>query len=142
MTRTGTISISLVFIGMFTLSGCRQSNSVSGTVTYNGEPVKIGSVTFSSKDGSTPGFGAQVVDGKYKAEKVYLGEHVAYVRGLTEAPPLTREQFAEIREQSDNRYGLPVDYIPEDAEGNNKTFDIEGGAQTIDFKITGPPRPQ
>jgi hypothetical protein len=48
----------------------------------------------------------------------------------------------EAREKAGKRAGLPVDYIPEDAQGNNQTFEIEGGAQTIDFAITGPPRPK
>ncbi len=45
-------------------------------------------------------------------------------------------------QKAGKRAGLPVDYIPEDAAGNNQTFEIEGGSQTINFDITGPLRPK
>ena len=130
----------LITVGIWCIAGCRQADSVSGTVSYNGEPVERGSVTFASADGSGPGFGAKVVDGKYKADKVRRGQHVAYVRGLTKAPVITHDEFIHLQAQRDNRYGLPVDYIPEDADGNGQTVEIEGGSRTLDFVVKGPPR--
>jgi hypothetical protein len=132
----------LVVIAASVVAGCKQSSSLSGTVTYNGESVENGTITFASVDGSGPGFGAQIVDGKYNTDKMRLGSHRAYVRGLTKSVTLTREEAMEMREKAGKRAGLPVDYIPEDAAGNNQTFEIEGGSQTINFDITGPPRPQ
>jgi hypothetical protein len=132
----------LFLVGALAVTGCKQSNSLSGTVTYNGDSVENGTITFASADGSGPGFGVQIVDGKYNTDKVRLGNHRAYVRGFKKSETLTREEFMEMREKAGKRVGLPVDYIPEDAEGNNQTFDIKGGAQTIDFEITGPPRPK
>src|SRR5262245_14824807 len=130
----------LITASVASIAGCGQRDSVNGTVTYNGEPVEVGSVTFESSDGSGPGFGAQVRNGQYNADKVKLGKHIAHVRGLTKAPTLTHEDQLKMREQRNNKYGLPVDYIPEDAEGNSKPVDIEGGRQTLDFTIKGPPR--
>jgi hypothetical protein len=129
----------LVAAVLFCSPGCRQVDSLSGNVTYNGEPVQKGSVTFASTDGSGPGFGAQVVDGKYSTDKVRLGKHTVHVRGLQDAPPMTREQQMDWRKHG-NRYGLPVDYIPEDAEGNGQTVEISSGANTLDFALKGPPR--
>ena len=88
-------------VAAFCVAGCGQEDAVSGKVTYNGEPVDKGSVTFTSADGSGPGFGAQVVNGEYKAEKVRLGPHKVHVRGLTDPPPVTREEFAK-QQQQDN----------------------------------------
>jgi hypothetical protein len=130
----------LISIGMACMTGCGRSDSLSGTVTYNGQPVDMGSVTFDSADGHGPGFGAQVVNGKYQAVKVRRGQHVAHVRGLTKAPVLTHEESIKLREQRDNRYGLPVDYIPEKADGNGRSVEIEGGSQSLDFAVKGPPR--
>lgn len=132
----------LIAISACSTFGCGQRNAVSGTVTYNGEPVDMGSVTFESSDGSGPGFGAQVRNGQYNADKVKLGKHVAHIRGLTKAPVLTKEESIKLREQRNNKYGLPVDYIPENAEGNAQTVEIEGGKQTLDFAVKGPPRPK
>jgi hypothetical protein len=140
MMRFSPIALVLIAISACSTLGCGQSNSVSGTVTYNGELVEVGSVTFESPDGSGPGFGAQVRNGQYNAEKVRLGKHVAHVRGLTKAPALTHEEQLKLREQRNNKYGLPVDYIPENAEGNAQAVEIEGGKQTLDFALKGPPR--
>lgn len=137
--RIGRVTVILLLIGVAAVAGCGKSNSLSGAVTYNGEPVHQGSVRFDSSDGSGPGFGAQVVDGKYSTDKVRLGKHRVYVRGLQDAPPMTREQQMDSR-KSGNRYGLPVDYIPEDADGNGQTVEIESGANTLDFTLKGPPR--
>jgi hypothetical protein len=140
--RNTALAQSLFLAGALILVGCQQQDSLSGAVTYNGEPVENGTIIFASADGGGPGFGADVVDGKYTAEKVRRGGHRAHVRGFTKAPKLTGKELEEWRLKAGRRVGLPVDYIPEDAEGNNQTFDIKGGAQTIDFNITGPPRPK
>jgi hypothetical protein len=130
----------LIVFGMVCVTGCGRADSLSGTVTYNSQPVDMGSVTFDSADGSGPGFGAQVVNGKYEAVKVRRGQHVAHVRGLKKAPVLTKEESVKQHEKRDNRYGLPVDYIPENADGNGRTIEIEGGKQSVDFAVKGPPR--
>jgi hypothetical protein len=138
--RIAPVLVVLIIFGSVGFLGCVHADSLSGSVTYNGEPVENGSITFASADGSGPGFGAKVVDGRYKTDKVRRGQHIVYVRGLTKAPRLTREVFAKLREQSGKRAGLPVDYIPENAAGNSQTLEIEGGRQVLDFKIKGPPR--
>jgi hypothetical protein len=138
--KLGRFTVLLIAVGLSASAGCQQGPSVSGTVTYNGQPVEKGSVKFASADGSGPGFGATIVDGKYTAEKVKLGPHIAQIRGLTDPPPMTREEFLKAR-QSANRYNLPINYIPEDAEGNNQSVEIKDGSQTLDFAVTGPPRP-
>jgi hypothetical protein len=140
--RSTALAQSLFLAGALILVGCQKSDSLSGAVTYNGEPVENGTIIFASADGSGPGFGADVVDGKYSTDQVRLGSHRAHVRGFTKPPKLTGKELEEWRLHSGRRAGLPVDYIPEEAEGNNQTFEIEGGAHTIDFHITGTPRPK
>ena len=138
--RFRAIILSLITTSVLCSTGCRESNSLTGKVTYNGEPVEKGSVRFASADGSGPGFGAQVVNGQYKTEKIRPGKHIAYIRGLTESHVLTKEQSIEMHENRDNRYGLPVDYIPESADGNGQTVEIKRGEHTLDFDLKGPPR--
>jgi hypothetical protein len=129
----------MVAVWLCCIAGCGRSDSLNGKVTYNDKPVEMGSVRFDSADGSGPGFGAQVVNGEYKADKVHLGRHVVYVRGLGKARVLTKEESIKLREKHDNRYGLPVDYIPENADGNGQTVEIKGGRQSMDFVLKGPP---
>ncbi len=121
-------------------AGCQQHDSLYGTVTYNGEPVEKGSILFMSADGYGSGFGAQVRDGSYSTEQVKLGKHVAIVRGLEKPAVISKDESIQQRQQNDNPHGLNVDYIPEDADGNSRTVDVEGGEQALDFALEGPPR--
>jgi hypothetical protein len=61
--------LALITLGALSIAGCQRANSLEGTVTYNGKPVESGSISFRSVDGSGPGFGAQIVDGKYNVDK-------------------------------------------------------------------------
>lgn len=49
--------------------GCADPNEavVSGTVTVDGEPAKMGSITFIPADGLTSTAGAEIANGKYTA---------------------------------------------------------------------------
>jgi hypothetical protein len=113
------------------LVGCQQSDSLHGKVTYNGEAVKKGSITFLSADGEGSGFSAQVADGAYASDRLKLGKHIAIVRGVENAGPVSKDESIKQR---------TTDYIPEDAKGNSQSVDITGGAQTLDFVLEGPPR--
>lgn len=68
----------LVFVVCF---GCSQSNegTVTGTVTVDGEPAKVGAISFFAVDGKAPTAGAQIVDGAYSA-KVSPGQCMVQVR--------------------------------------------------------------
>lgn len=115
-------------------SGGDGSTALSGSVTYNGAPVESGSIVFTPEGAGTT-FGAQVVDGKYTAEKASIGKFTALVRAdRANAGPMTREQAAQ------QTNAPPPNYIPETAEGNTRTIEITEVGQTIDFTITGPPR--
>jgi hypothetical protein len=139
--RFSSITVSIIGAAMLIVAGCQKVDSISGSVTYNGEPVQKGAITFASADGSGPGFGAMVEDGKYTTDRARRGAHVAQVRGVTDRPVLSKEEFLNRADRHHVRYDLPTDYIPEDAEGNNQTVDIQGGSQAFDIAIKGPPRP-
>jgi hypothetical protein len=58
----------LIFcVGVAGLTGCGSSGpkryGVSGSVKYKNEPIKFGTISFRSEDGTTSG--AQIKDGKY-----------------------------------------------------------------------------
>jgi hypothetical protein len=141
-------AFAVVAIGSLAFVGCQRTNSLEGMVTYNGEPVEKGSVSFRSADGTGPGFGAQIVDGKYTAHKVWLGKHIALVRGVKAklAPQSTEEAIRQFEaakaagKSTLDHYGQPADYIPEDADGNGETVEVESGRQSLDFALKGPPR--
>jgi hypothetical protein len=53
------------------LAGCGRRDgltSISGTIAYDGQPVKKGTVTFVPADGNGPTAAAPIVDGKYSVK--------------------------------------------------------------------------
>ena len=60
----------LLVTACLVLAGCSKSNmgTVSGRVTVDGEPAKVGAIAFFAVDGRAPTAGAPIVDGQYKAQ--------------------------------------------------------------------------
>ena len=131
-----------ILVGLSAIVGCggEGSSSLSGAVTYNGEPVAKGSIAFMPIGGAGTPFGAEVVDGQYKAEKAFAGKFRATVAAKGDlVVPKTREEAAEM-EKANKGQTASTNYIAEDAAGNAQEVDVTGGAQTLDFAITGPPK--
>lgn len=133
------------------LVGCgEKATTVSGSVTYNGEPVKKGTISFRPTDGTGQSFGARIKDGKYEAaDKVTPGTKMVVVFGTKEIDHYMSSEEAYKKAEEAKQAGKqwadgmePADYIAEDAEGNSKQVEIMPGDQTIDFSITGVPRPE
>lgn len=80
-----------LILGALTTIGCGgggpDRHQVSGRVTYKGEPVPKGFVTFmpdTSKGNSGPGGGAAIVDGQYRTEPgkgIVGGPHLVRIVG-------------------------------------------------------------
>jgi hypothetical protein len=75
------VTIPLAAVAIF-VAGCRHDGPervpVSGTVTYRGEPVKLGRIRFLPKPGTeAPISGAEIHDGKYDVLKggIPVGNH-------------------------------------------------------------------
>src|SRR5690349_10947099 len=62
--------VAWILIGCLVCCGCSRSDraTVSGTVTVDGEPAKVGAISFFAVDNKAPTAGAQIVDGTYSAE--------------------------------------------------------------------------
>src|SRR6185295_13421709 len=52
------------------VGGCSRSDigTVTGSVTVDGEPAKVGAISFFAVDGRAPTAGAPIVDGKFSAQ--------------------------------------------------------------------------
>lgn len=48
------------------VTGCGGNIAVEGNVTFKGEPVKEGAISFEAPDGSSPTFGGRIENGSYK----------------------------------------------------------------------------
>jgi hypothetical protein len=130
-----------------TVSGCSQETSISGTVTFNGEPIERGSIRFVSTEKQGPTFGAVIRNGKYTVEKAVPGPKVATIQAMNEkAVPTSSAELEQMAEQAEATGKAvsdtidPLALIPPDAEGNSQTVEIKEGPQTLDFHLKSPPQ--
>jgi hypothetical protein len=126
------------------LAGCSPSSSVSGQVTYDGEPVKKGWIKFTPADGIGPDAAVEIKNGYYHLGSMLPGPKIVNVEATRDV------NFASSSEEMAKRYaeakakgdmtGLvdPADIIPYDAEGNNQKINVAAGSHKLDFALKKP----
>jgi hypothetical protein len=69
-------------VAVLLVVGCadRTTGEVSGTITFDGQPVEAGGITFLPADGKAPTAGGQITDGKYKV-RVPVGTAKVVING-------------------------------------------------------------
>ena len=92
--------------------------SVSGAVTFNGQPVTNGTVNFSPEDGNGASAEAAIADGKYAVAKIFSGKKKVTVQGFKGQAGSTGEPL-----------------FGSNAPGATKTVEVKAGAQTIDLAV-------
>ncbi len=139
-------SISLIPLAFLAtvLVGCgSNSPTATGKVTYEGEAIKTGNITFSPISGG-PIVGAEIVDGTYSVTGLTVGKSVVNVIAVKDVPfARSSEEMAKMAEEqklkgNDNGLIDPADVIPENAVGNNAEVEIKPGEQVLDFALSKP----
>ncbi len=127
------------------LCGCGGGlGNVSGDVSFNGEPVKTGYVTFTPADGKGPMVGGPITNGHYAVENVPLGSKVVKVEASSGAGPSVQSSgdMARLPKEWKDKVGpdgvIRTETVPADAEGNNRTIDVKAGPQTVDLAMKKP----
>jgi hypothetical protein len=137
-----------VSCGLVSLGGCEQKTSVSGAVTYNGQPIENGAISFKPTSTTGRSFAGRIENGKYAIEEAQTGTWKAVIIGTKKidfsmsSDEATRKAN-ELKAAASGMAGQVselADYVPEDAEGNSKEVEITSGSQTLDFDVIGPPR--
>jgi hypothetical protein len=130
---------------LFAAAGCGEGGgTVSGEVTYDGQPVKNGYVSFTPADGKGAAVGGPITDGRYSVEKVPPGKKVVKVEAADKAGPSiqTTEELERFSRENKGKIGpsgiIPTDTVPPDAEGNNQSFEVKSGAQTLNLTLKKP----
>lgn len=125
--------------------GCGNSlASISGEVTYNGEPVGNGYITFLPADGKGANTAGPIADGHFAVDNVPPGPKIVKIEGVKKVPfarsSADMAKRAAVNKFIGNGSGLidPADVIPPSAEGNNQKVDIQPGQQTRDFHLKKP----
>src|SRR5215831_19508861 len=114
------------------IPGCGGgSASISGQVTYNGEPVGNGYITFTPVDGKGPPAGGQIEAGQYLVDNLTPGPKLVKIEAVKKVNfALTSEEMAKraaVNKFFGDGSGLvePADVIPPNAEGNNTRVTVE-----------------
>ena len=133
----------VVAVGL--LAGCGASTAtVSGEVTYDGQPVGDGYITFTPADGKGNDAGGPISGGRYTVTGLPPGPKVVQVVAVKKVNFAStseemKQRAAEARKAGDyNGLVDPADTIPANAEGNNATVELKAGAQTLNFGLKPP----
>lgn len=137
------VLIGVGVLALFAMAGCGPAaSSATGKVTYEGEPIKSGNITFSPASG--PIVGTEIKNGSYSVKGLSLGKSTVNIIAIKDVPfARSSEDMAKMAEEqklkgNDNGLIDPADIIPDNAEGNNKQVEIKAGAQEINFDLLKP----
>jgi hypothetical protein len=121
-------------VALLAAPGCGGSGTkVTGTVTYNGQPVEDGYITFYPSDGKAAPAGGDVKGGKFTVYNVAVGNNRVEVASRNK--PIEGGS-------SESKNVAQGNAILSAAEGNNQVHDIKDGMELkLDLK-TGPPGSQ
>ena len=127
------------------LPGCGSAAAtVSGEVTYEGQPVGDGYISFTPADGKGKDAGAPIANGRYTVAGLPPGPKVVKVVAVKKvnfaSTSEEMKQKAATAQKAGNYDGLvdPADTIPENAEGNNARIGVKGGDNKRDFHLKKP----
>ncbi len=72
-----------LLLGIVALAGCDSSGPVklTGQVTYDGQPVEMGAISFEDAEGRTPSAEGAIINGKYEVLDVPRGNKRVKITG-------------------------------------------------------------
>src|SRR5262245_45220865 len=127
------------------LPGCGAGTAtLTGEVTYEGQPVADGSVRLTPADGRGPVKGGEIKAGSYTVADVPPGPKIVRIEAykkvnFASSSAEMMRRAAEQRKRGDDS-GLvdPADVIPPNAEGNDQRIEVKPGTHTHDFHLKKP----
>jgi len=129
--------VAFFFLVLGLLAGCNGGfavGEVSGTVSFDGKPVEIGSISFISADGSKPSAGGAITDGKYAVSNVPAGPTKVRISGVRVTGQKKMYDAPDSPVVTTSAEMLPPKYS--DDKRTELRYDVQSGAQTKDFDLT------
>jgi hypothetical protein len=125
------LALALVFAS---LGGCSSDHrfGVEGRVTYAGEPIELGSITFLPEDEKSIKGGGIIVKGQYKVEPsngLNPGQHRVQIRWAKPTGKKYKNEFGEVLDV--RQEGLPEKYHTK----SSLTAVIKAGPNRINFDL-------
>jgi hypothetical protein len=118
--------------------------SVSGDVTYEGEPVKDGYISFIPTDGRGQTAAGPIKDGKYSVSNVPLGKKTVKVEASSGAGPSVQSQgdMEKLSKEWMGKVGpsgiISTETVPANADGNNQSYDVQSGTHVLNLTLKKP----
>lgn len=151
-TVTGRLRAWLAPAALLLLAGCSGGKGeVTGEVTYKGEPLPFGRITFVSDVGYHQTASSFIIRGKYKIVSIPAGPARIEIESLK---PPTKEQIEKAQKESESgsgpstspellkelAEGPPLKYVkipPKygNAEKSGETYTVEKGSQTHNITL-------
>jgi hypothetical protein len=124
---------SAVVLFVVAATGCGGDGlaEVSGTVTVDGEPAKMGAITFIPVDGASQTAGAKIVDGAYAA-RVAPGTFKVEVRVSKVVGERKSYQAADAPVKQELAESLPARYN----DASELTLDVTPGENRKDYSLS------
>lgn len=143
---------SLLVFALVTIAGCDsgpQTERVTGVVTFDGENVQKGTVTFYPVSGGKPAVGKIQPNGVYElstfepGDGALRGEHAVaiearQVNSTAFEPKSLEEEIAQANAPAQPVRTFVVWLVPEEfssAESSGLTATVNGGLNEIDFRL-------
>ena len=136
--------VGLIFLlGLVGCGGTPQSGTISGTVTFQGTPITMGSVTFLCEKATPKVHNSSIELGKYSFKNVPLGPVKVIIQSSPPpdaAPKVLPPKGAESTMPKEvpiikgPYVKIPAKYTREETSG--LTYTVIGGDQKKDFELT------
>ena len=132
--RRITVSIFILLAaGLIVGCGGSSAGQVSGTVTYDGNPVEGGAIEFHPADGKWPSAGGTISGGKYSVANVPIGTAKVRISGVKDAKKMKMYDDPKAEWVQTSAELLPPKYS--DDKATELRYDVTAGAQTKDFTL-------
>ena len=128
------VFVAAVLFAASAAAGCSSDRraGVEGKVTYGGEPIEVGTITFIPKAKDAIKSGGLIENGAYSVDAKVgpaPGPHRVEIRWAKATGKKSRNEFGE--EVSNRQEGLPEKYHA----NSTLTADIKPGKNEIDFPL-------
>jgi hypothetical protein len=118
-----------------------STGTVTGTVSFNGQPLEQGLITFSPIGNKGGTAGGDILAGKFKVEGLVPAEYQVSVAAVPELKIVGPNDPEAKRTLSDAEIRALIDPLPPDTTGKEQPLQVKGGRQVLDFKLQSKSRP-
>ena len=115
---------------------------MTGTVTYEGQPVERGVITLTPVAGRGTSEGAKILRGEFQIEGIAPGTKQVSIIGVVGSQdakdqPISSDNKIEAMVESTRQ----AEMIPTNAIGNGQTIRVEKGMQAVSIELSRPTQP-